>query len=100
MARHDVLIVGAGPTGLVLALWLTRQGVSVRIIDRGERPGATSRAMVVHARTLELYRQLGLAEAVVAEGRRNPALNIWARGKRRARVNFGSAGAGLTPFPF
>ena len=44
MAQHDVLIVGAGPTGLVLALWLTRQGLRVRIVDKGEGPGATSRA--------------------------------------------------------
>ncbi|EYD78239.1 Monooxygenase, FAD-binding protein [Rubellimicrobium mesophilum DSM 19309] len=100
MARHDVLIAGAGPTGLVLALWLTRQGLSVRIVDRGEGVAATSRAMVVHARTLELYRQLDLAEQVIADGRPNPALNLWARGRRRVRVSFGSAGADLTPFPF
>ncbi|HST44395.1 MAG TPA: FAD-dependent oxidoreductase, partial [Luteimonas sp.] len=54
----EVLIVGAGPTGLALALWLTLQGVGVRIIDRSNGPGATSRAMAVQARTLELYRPL------------------------------------------
>ena len=43
----DVLIAGAGPTGLVLALWLTRLGVRVRIIDKAEQPGTTSRAIVV-----------------------------------------------------
>src|SRR5689334_13382065 len=53
-----VLIAGAGPTGLVLALWLTRLGVSVRIIDKTAEPGTTSRALAVSARTLELYRQL------------------------------------------
>lgn len=55
MADPSVLIVGAGPTGLVLALWLTKQGVSVRIIDKTAEPGTTSRALAVHARTLELY---------------------------------------------
>ena len=65
MASTDVLIAGAGPTGLVLALWLTRQGVAVRIIDRTDAPGTTSRALAVQARTLELYRQLDLADAVV-----------------------------------
>ena len=53
--RVPVLIVGAGPTGLVLALWLTRLGVSVRIIDKTAEPGTTSRALAVQARTLEFY---------------------------------------------
>ena len=65
MARCDVLIVGAGPTGLVLALWLTKLGVKVRIMDKTAEPGTTSRALAVQARTLELYRQLDLAGAVV-----------------------------------
>ena len=98
--RHDVLIVGAGPTGLVLALWLTRQGVGVRIIDRTAAPGTTSRAMAVQARTLELYRQLDLADAVIRAGCRNPAINLWVKGKRRARISFGEAAAELTPYPF
>ncbi len=57
-----VLIVGAGPTGLVLALWLTKLGVRVRIIDKTAEPGTTSRAVAVQARTLEFYRQVDLAE--------------------------------------
>ena len=66
----DVLIVGAGPTGLVLALWLTQMGARVRVVDEAAQPGTTSRALAVQARTLELYRQAGLADAVVARGRR------------------------------
>src|SRR5215469_14258810 len=96
----DVLVAGAGPTGLVLALWLRRQGVSVRIIDRTDAPGTTSRALAVQARTLELYRQLDLADAVVQHGHKVPAVNLWARGARAARVVFGSIGEHLTPFPF
>ncbi len=65
MMRSDVLIIGAGPTGLILALWLTKFGVKVRIIDKTAEPGTTSRALAVQARTLELYRQLDLADAVV-----------------------------------
>jgi 2-polyprenyl-6-methoxyphenol hydroxylase-like FAD-dependent oxidoreductase len=65
MSDTQVLVVGAGPTGLVLALWLNRLGLRVRIIDKTPAPGTTSRALVVHARTLEFYRQVGLAEAVV-----------------------------------
>jgi 2-polyprenyl-6-methoxyphenol hydroxylase-like FAD-dependent oxidoreductase len=58
MTDRPVLIVGAGPTGLVLALWLTRLGTSVRIIDKTVEPGTTSRALAVHARTLEFYHQV------------------------------------------
>ena len=100
MASTEVLIAGAGPTGLVLALWLRRQGVAVRIIDRTDAPGTTSRALAVQARTLELYRQLDLADAVVERGYKVPAVNLWARGARAARVALGSIGEHLTPFPF
>jgi 2-polyprenyl-6-methoxyphenol hydroxylase-like FAD-dependent oxidoreductase len=100
MPQSDVLIIGAGPTGLVLALWLTRLGVPVRIVDRTAAPGTTSRALAVQARTLELYRQLDLAEAVVASGHRVPAVNLWVKGGRKARVPLTDMGTGLTPYPF
>src|SRR6202047_4835641 len=100
MKQCDVLIIGAGPTGLVLALWLTRLGVGVRIIDRTAEPGTTSRALAVQARTLELYRQLDLTQAVVERGHRVPAVNLWVRGEAAARLSFETVGAGLTPYPF
>src|SRR5712672_1564712 len=100
MTRSDVLIIGAGPTGLVLALWLTRLGVKVRIIDKTAEPRTTSRALAVHARTLELYRQLDLAEFVVAHGHKVPAVRLWVKGKPRARVAFEDVGADLTPYAF
>ena len=49
MTEVEVLIVGAGPTGLTLALWLTRMGVTVRIVDKTAEPGTTSRALAVQA---------------------------------------------------
>jgi 2-polyprenyl-6-methoxyphenol hydroxylase-like FAD-dependent oxidoreductase len=100
MAQTEVLITGAGPTGLVLALWLTRLGVKIRIIDKTAEPGTTSRALAVQARTLELYRQLDLAEAVVAKGHRVLAGNFWVGGERRAQIPFNDMGKGLTPYPF
>ena len=100
MDRYDVLIAGAGPTGLVLALWLAHQGVRVAIVDKAAEPGTTSRAMAVQARTLELYRQLGLADETVAAGMPNDAINLWVKGKRKAHLSLQSAGARLTPFPF
>ena len=86
----DMLIVGAGPTGLVLALWLTRLGVRVRIIDKTAEPGTTSRALAVQARTLEFYRQIGLADAVVAGGRKLAAVNLWV-GRQAGRARASSA---------
>src|SRR5258708_4052046 len=100
MAQTDVLIIGAGPTGLVLALWLARLGVRARIIEKTAEPGTTSRALAVQARTLELYRQLDLTEAVVARGHRVPAVNLWVKGEAAARLPFESVGSGLTPYPF
>jgi phytoene dehydrogenase-like protein len=97
MARTDVLVVGAGPTGLVLALWLARLGVKPRIIDKTAEPGTTSRALAVHARTLELYRQLDLADAVIARGHKVPAVRLWVKGAPRARVSFAEIGSALTP---
>ena len=96
----DVLIIGAGPTGLVLALWLARRGVRVRIVDKTAEAGTTSRAVAVQARTLEFYSQLGLAAAVVERGRKAIAVNLWVAGKKKARGVFGDMGAGISPFPY
>lgn len=98
--RSNVLIAGAGPTGLVLAIWLTRLGVRVRIIDKAAEPGTTSRAVAVQARTLEFYRQVGLSEAVVEAGIQIAAINLWAQNKKAARVPVASLGKGLSPFPY
>jgi 2-polyprenyl-6-methoxyphenol hydroxylase-like FAD-dependent oxidoreductase len=100
MKRCDVLIVGAGPTGLVLALWLSKQGVNVRIIDRTTGPGTTSRALAVQARTLELYRQLDLSAAVIERGHQVLAANLWVKGEAAARLPFSTIGADFTPYPF
>ena len=76
MKQTQVLIVGAGPTGLVLALWLARRGVAVRIVDKAAKAGTTSRALGVQARTLEFYRQMGLADRVIESGREVSAVNL------------------------
>src|SRR3569623_1122609 len=100
MSRTPVLIVGAGPTGLVLALWLTRSGVAVRIINKASEPGTTSRALAVQARTLEFYQQLDLARAVVDAGVKVAAVNLWVKGTRAVRAPLTDIGRGLSPFPF
>ncbi|QAU24525.1 FAD-dependent oxidoreductase [Dyella sp. M7H15-1] len=98
--HSDVLITGAGPTGLVLALWLTRLGVKVHIIDKTSAPGTTSRALAVQARTLELYRQLDLSDAVIERGHQVPAINLWVKGEKTTRLAIETIGSDLTPYPF
>ena len=100
MNALPVLIVGAGPTGLVLALWLTHLGVRVRIVDKVAEPGTTSRALAVQGRTLELYDQIGLAGAVVDAGYKVKGINLWSGGVAAAHVPIGELGRGLSPFSF
>jgi 2-polyprenyl-6-methoxyphenol hydroxylase-like FAD-dependent oxidoreductase len=98
MSDTQVLINGAGPTGLVLALWLNRLGIRVRIVDKAAEPGTTSRALVVHARTLEFYRQVGLAEAVVERGLELVAANLWVKGQEGGAPSWGD-GTRVEPVP-
>lgn len=99
-SNAEVLIVGAGPTGLVLALALQRAGASFRIIDRADAPGTTSRALAVQARTLEFYRQFGIADDVIEAGVKLSEVDLWAKGNQLARLPLTEIGTGLSPFPF
>lgn len=96
----QVLIVGAGPTGLAMALWLAKLGTPFRIIEKNSGPGQTSRAMAVHARTLEFYRQLGFADETVRRGIKTERFRIREGGREVAVLNFGDFGEGLSPYPF
>src|SRR5438445_13861109 len=75
---RSVLIAGAGPAGLVLALDLTRRGVDVRIVDKGGGPSRASRAKGLQPRTLEAFHNLGIVEAVLAGGGRFPRWRSYA----------------------
>ncbi len=96
----EVLIVGAGPTGLMLANQLARRGVRPLIIDRHSGPAQETRAIGVQARTLEIYSKLGIAERALALGVRASAANMWANGRPTARIPLGDIGKTLSPFPF
>src|SRR5215475_14122381 len=100
MTEPQVLIVGAGPTGLVLALWLAKVGVPFRLVDRKAGPGEGSRAMAVQARTLEFYRQLGIADDVIKGGFRLDRLHLRNESRELAVVPLGYVGKGLSPYPF
>lgn len=98
--KIPVLIVGAGPTGLVLALQLARRGVSVRIVDKEPGPGEASRAMVAHARTLEFYRQLGIADDAIQGGVVMDRIHLRRHGRDFGGLEIGRIGKELTPYPF
>lgn len=96
----EVLIVGAGPSGLMAAELLTRWGVKIRIIDDNDGPSVHSKAMAMQARSLEAFDQLGIADDAVTEGRPASWANIFSDDKRLMRVPFGNIGKGISPFPY
>ena len=98
--KSDVLIVGAGPTGLVLALHLAKYGIPFRIIEKNAGPGEASRALVVHARTLEFYDQLGFADEVIHQGIKVKDVQFREGTKVKANIHFRDLGKGLSPYPF
>ncbi|MDR3492367.1 MAG: FAD-dependent monooxygenase [Gammaproteobacteria bacterium] len=98
--QTQVLIVGAGPTGLVAALALTKIGVSVRIIDQNENAGTASRAIIIHAHTLEHYLQLGISQQIINAGIKVETATVITEDHTIINANIGDFGKGLSPFPF
>ncbi|KFE70746.1 FAD-dependent monooxygenase [Hyalangium minutum] len=100
MADVDVLIAGAGPTGLTLAVCLERYGIRARVVDRLEGPSPLSRALAVQARTLEVFDDLGFAEAALARGMRVEGTNLVARNGRQAHLRLGGFAGLESHYPF
>ncbi|HEV2862283.1 MAG TPA: FAD-dependent monooxygenase [Pyrinomonadaceae bacterium] len=98
--KTDVLIVGAGPTGLALACQLIRHGVEFLILDRNETTTPHSKAIGVQARTLEIYEQIGLAEPLIARGALAEKARLVVGGEVRGEIEFAEIGKGLSPYPY
>ena len=96
----DVLIVGAGPTGLALATQLRRFAIRFRIVDRSLDRARESRALAVQARTLELLDSIGLGDALVSRGRTSTRVVFHFGARAVAAVQLGEIGATDTRFPF
>jgi 2-polyprenyl-6-methoxyphenol hydroxylase and related FAD-dependent oxidoreductases len=98
--KTDVLIVGAGPTGLMLANQLARRGLRPLIIDRHPGPSLQTRALGVQARTLEIYAKMGLAERAIELGKRGNGAHLWSEGRQIGAVSLSDAGTQQTPYPY
>jgi 2-polyprenyl-6-methoxyphenol hydroxylase-like FAD-dependent oxidoreductase len=95
----DVLVVGAGPTGLMLANWLVKLGVRVIVVDGKAGPTVESRALVLQARSIEVYDQLGIADKVLAAAHRAEALAPGFGSRVFGRIPLGPLGGDRTPYP-
>jgi 2-polyprenyl-6-methoxyphenol hydroxylase-like FAD-dependent oxidoreductase len=93
----DVLIVGAGPVGLAAAVTLRRRGVNVRIVDAAPRGASTSRAAVIHARTLEVLSEIGMVAPILEEGVVVPDFTVRDGSQMLARLDFRTL---RTAYPF
>ncbi|TDO67583.1 2-polyprenyl-6-methoxyphenol hydroxylase-like FAD-dependent oxidoreductase [Kribbella sp. VKM Ac-2571] len=98
MTRPRVLVVGAGPTGLALALQAHASGAAVRVIDRRPDAARPSRAMMMHARTLEVLRPLGVVESLLEYADRAPTVQLHLRG-RIVRVKIADLAVPDTAYP-
>lgn len=98
--KTDVLIIGAGPTGLSLACQLVRHGIDFVIVDKNDGITPFSKAIGVQARTLEIYEQIGLADKAVASGAIAGKARMLEGGEVRAELDFSNLGEGLSPYPY
>jgi 2-polyprenyl-6-methoxyphenol hydroxylase-like FAD-dependent oxidoreductase len=97
----DVLVIGAGPTGLMTANILTRSGVHIRILDKKASPTQESRAVVVQAKTLELLDKFDLADEIIEHGEPLLSAQILSQSKRMGTLTFRNGdGDKCTPYPF
>lgn len=98
--KTDVVIIGAGPTGLSLACQFVRFGIDFVILEKNEGITPYSKAIGVQARTLEIYEQIGLAQKAVEQGAIGEKARLLIGGEVRGELDFSNIGEGLSPFPF
>lgn len=100
MLKTQVIIIGAGPTGLSLAVQLLRYNIDFIILEKNEKTTHLSKAIVIQARTLEIFHETGLAKKAMEQGRLTTAMNMFYKGKKRVTLNLAGLGEGLSHFSF
>jgi len=98
--HSSVLIIGAGPSGLMMAAQLLRYGILPVIIDSKQGPTNQSKALAVQARSMEIYRQLGIVDQVIKGGKPAAGVQINQEGATVATLALHEAGLGQTLFPY
>ena len=98
--ENQVLIVGAGPAGLMMACQLAIQGIRLRIIDKKEQPTTHSGALIIQARSIEIFEQMGIAHKFISEGIIANHINILFNGKQLHKLSIKNIGSGLSKFPY
>jgi 2-polyprenyl-6-methoxyphenol hydroxylase-like FAD-dependent oxidoreductase len=98
--KTDVVIIGAGPTGLSLAAQLIRYGLDFVIVEKNDGVTPFSKAIGVQARTLEIYEQIGLAQKAVEQGAIAGKARLLVGGDMRAELDFSNIGQGLSAYPY
>jgi 2-polyprenyl-6-methoxyphenol hydroxylase-like FAD-dependent oxidoreductase len=96
-AQTEVLVVGAGPVGLFTGLCLAEAGIEARVIDREERTAARSYACALHPQSLKALARLGIADALIAQGRKVEKIAFYEGKTRQAELSL-AKGGGDYPF--
>ncbi|WP_462266329.1 FAD-dependent monooxygenase [Mucilaginibacter sp.] len=98
--RHaEVVIVGAGPSGLMMAAQLLRNGIQPIIIDAGQGPTSQSKALAIQSRTVEILRQMGLADHLLSQSIPAEGLIYYQQTRQVAQLNFSAAAANQLHYP-
>ncbi len=96
----QVIIIGAGPTGLSMAAQLLRHKVDFILLEKNQGITNLSKAIVVQARSLEIFRELGIVDEAMKRGQKTTAMNLYYKGERKVQVDLAGLGKGLSEFEF
>src|ERR1043165_4666325 len=96
----DVIIIGAGPTGLSLACQFIRHGINFVVVEKNDTITRFSKAIGVQARTLEIYDQIGLAEPAIERGTIASRVRLVEGGEVRGEMHLSNFGKDLSQYPY
>src|SRR4030095_3951322 len=98
--QTEVMIIGAGPTGLSLACQFIRHGIDFVLVEKNDTVTRFSKAIGVQARTLEIYDQIGLAQPAIERGTIASRVRLIEGGEVRGEMNLGNFGKDLSEYPY